>query len=113
RRAGEAAVGEREPDDRAGAEVAPQPRDVEQRLAARGVDVLVQRGQVRDGEAADLAGDLRAGDRVDDLARVDEPARRVEQLDALEEERALLRDEQREPLVDRDLSLVRLDLAEV
>src|SRR5690606_1326707 len=30
RRAGETAVGEREPDDRAGAEVAPQPRDVEQ-----------------------------------------------------------------------------------
>src|SRR5690606_9915723 len=62
---------------------------------------------------ADLAGDLAADPGIRDLAGVDELARRREELDPLQEERPLLREEEREPLVDRDLAGVGLDLAEV
>ena len=53
------------------------------------------------------------GDRRRDLPRVHELVRRVEQLDPLEEERPLLGEEQREPLVHGHEPGVRLDLREV
>src|SRR5690606_19972100 len=69
--------------------------------------------EVCDAESADFAAYLAAGDRIHDASRVDELARCCEQLDALEEERPLLREEQSEALVDGDLRRVGLDLAEV
>ena len=64
-------------------------------------------------ELAELAGELGAGLGVHDPAGIDQRLRRAEQLDALEEERALLREEEGEALVHRDLALVALHLAEV
>ena len=60
-----------------------------------------------------MPGELPAGDRLDDLPRVDELVRRGEQLVALQEEGPLLGVVEREALVGRHLPGVRLDLAEV
>ena len=66
-----------------------------------------------DAELAELAGELDAGLGVHDPAGVDQRLRRAEQLDPLEEERPLLREEQGEALVHRHLPRVALHLAEV
>ena len=104
------AVGEGHPGDRVAAEVPPEPGDVEPGVARVG---LVHRRQVGDAELPEFAGQLGAGLGIHDAAGVDQRLRRAEQLDALEEERPLLRKEEREPLVHRHLPLVALHLAEV
>jgi hypothetical protein len=63
--------------------------------------------------AAHLAGQLHAEVGVADAARVDELVRRVELLEAVEEERPLLRVEESEALIEQDLPDVGLDLREV
>ena len=68
---------------------------------------LVHRREVGDAELAELAGQLGAGLGIHDPAGVDQCLRRAEQLDPLEEERPLLRKEEREPLVHRHLPLRR------
>jgi hypothetical protein len=68
---------------------------------------------MRDADRTQLAGEFGARDRIGDATGVHELARRPEQLDTLEEERPLLREEQGEALVHRHLARVRLHLAEV
>src|SRR6266513_6033416 len=64
-------------------------------------------------DLADLAGAARAPARRIDVARVGDLQRRVEEVEAFEEERPLLREEDREAPVRRDLRDVRLDLREI
>ena len=80
---------------------------------ASGPPVVIHRVEVGNVVAPELGRDLAAGDRIDDLARVDQLIGCGEQLDALEKEGPLLGEEQRESLVDRHQAGVRLDLAEV
>ena len=56
---------------------------------------------------------LAAGNRIYNLSCVDQLVVGGEQLDPFEEEGALLREEQREALVDRHQTHVRFDLAEI
>ncbi len=63
--------------------------------------------------AAGLPGQPRAPERLRNRARIDRLDRRLQQVHVLEEERPLLRIEEGEPLVDRDLGRVGLDLREV
>ena len=56
---------------------------------------------------------LAAAIGADDPARVDQVVRRRKLLDAVEEERALLREEQRLPRIETELAGVGLDLREV
>ena len=65
------------------------------------------------GRVPDLAGGAPAPARRGDRARVDRGDWRAEEVDALQEERALLRVEERETVVDRDLGHVGFDLREV
>jgi hypothetical protein len=65
------------------------------------------------GRRSLAAGQARAPERIGDRSRVDGLDGRLEQVDLFEEERTLLRVEERKPLVDADLHDVGLDLREV
>jgi len=107
-------VGVREPHGRRRSQVAPQAHEVVHGVGAGGGFILVVHGaEVGDAGAADLARELGAEHRVHDPPGVDQAVRRVELLEALEEERPFLGIEQREPLVDGHLADVRLHLGEV
>ena len=73
-------------------------------------DIVIDGADVCDRGAADLAGQFGAAHRSDDASRVNQGIRCVELLESLEEEWPLLRKEQREPLVHRDLADVGFDL---
>ena len=60
-----------------------------------------------------LAGRAAAPPRRRDCPRVHRLQRRLEQIDALEKKRPLLREQEREALVRRDLRGISLDLREV
>ncbi len=113
---GQDPVGVQETDRRSAANVAAGPQQIEGRVPARiedGRGALVERAYVPHVEAPDLPSELHAADGIQDLARVPEPLGRAEDFGALQEERPLLREEEREAFVDRDLADVRLDLGEV
>ena len=65
------------------------------------------------GPPTQLAGRARADLRIADAPGEEQIDRRLEVAGILEEERPLLGEEHLETLVDRDLRLVRFDLAEV
>ena len=119
----ELAVGDDGAEVRLGVEVVADPSDqhVGGLLERRVRDVieiagrLVVGDQHPDGGLAHLAGHLAAVSGVDDGPRVHEVhrPRQAENLLSLEEERAQLGEEQREPLVHFNLRPVRLDLREV
>ena len=105
------AVGVHEAGGRARPQVPSQPQQVVDRIApGGGLGVVVHGAEVGDRRAAHLARELRSRDGLHDLPRIDQPVRRVELLEPLEEKRPLLRIEQREALVDRHLADVGLDL---
>ena len=66
-----------------------------------------------DGPWSYLAGQLDAVQRIDDAPRKHQIERRLKIAGVLLEERAFFRKENLEALVDRDLGIVRLNLAEV
>src|SRR5207253_8221614 len=102
-----------EPAGGARTQVAAQARQVVDRIASRGgLSVVVHGAEVGDRRTTQLAGELCPRDGLHDLPRIDQPVRRVELLESLEEKRSLLRVEQREALVDGHLADVGLDLRE-
>ena len=108
-------VGVDEADLRGARQVVLDARDGEQRMidaAGRGRRI-VHRRQQRDIGAGALAGQLDRGQRRGDPARVDQVVGRVEQLGAVEKERALLRKEQRAARIEGELTSVGLDLREI
>jgi len=113
-KASDDAVGISESDRRATAEVAPQPQQIHDWMIARGRcvrgKIVIDGADVCDRGTADLAGQFGAAHGSDDASRVNQGIRCVELLESLEEEWPLLRKEQREPLVHRDLADVGFDL---
>ncbi len=88
-------------------------RRADARSACRRAPPLIDRRQHGDVGAGELAGELQRRVGLHDRPRVDERVRHVEPIRALDEERTLLRIEQREPFVGRDLRRVGFDLREV
>ena len=109
------AIGVREADTRLPADVPLRAQQVVDRMvgAGRRRGGIVDRRQERDGGARHLAGEFHRRHRLHDPASVDELVRDVEQLDAVEEEWPLLREEQRQARIERNLSGIRFHLGEV
>src|SRR5205085_7181664 len=74
---------------------------------------IVRGQQQAEGIAPGLAGQLDGVIGIDDRARVDGLNRRLKEVYAFEEERALFGEEDREALVGRDHWLIGFDLREV
>ena len=109
------AVRERHAELRPRADVALQPRDGEHRMsvAVGRAGGAVDGVQHADVEPRQLARDLRGSHGLHDAACVDEVLRRIEELRAVEEEWALLGEEQRLARVEDDLAGVGFNLGEV
>ena len=75
--------------------------------------VRVHRAEEREAGAGHPACQLRGTHGLDDAARVDEVVRRRELLDRIQEERALLGEEERRTRVEAQLARIRLDLREI
>ena len=101
------AVGIDEADLRRATQLTLQPRDVEHRMIAAASPTPTRR-RPRTGSATSVArrfaGELRRRERRDDAARVDQVVRRRELLDAVEEERPLLGEEQRLARIEHELA---------
>ena len=92
------------------AEVIPKPADVEDGVA---IGRVIHGGEIGGGELAELAGELAAGDRIANLPRIHQLVGCGEEFDALEKEGSLLLEEECEPFVDGDLTLIGFDGAEI
>ena len=78
-----------------------------------GVELVVARYNRCDVETTEFSGQLCTGLRRDDLTSIDQLIGRIEQLEPVEKERALLWIEESESLIEQNLPDVGLDLREI